>query len=208
MNLFQEAWLGHITDHSKEAVMHTTGHRRNGAAERYESLLRGAFREAFRVLKPGAHISVVFGNSKGAIWTLVQRAMRDAGFASVPVHAAILDKGQRSVKGLNSGSESVVTVDLILTFHKPAGGQSPAKPQPPIQAEPKELIEYAIRDLSDAQARNPSYLYIATVREAIRRHQALDHLHLADVLIALRNAGFSVNAKSGLLDRPASAVAI
>ena len=66
-------------------------------------LLRAAFIEAFRILKPGGHMSVVFGNSSGCIWGLVQRAMRDAG-CSAASHVAILEKGQRSVKGLNSAS--------------------------------------------------------------------------------------------------------
>jgi hypothetical protein len=111
MSLFHEAWLGRTTNHASEAVMHTTGKRKNGAEERYERLLRAAFSEAFRVMKDGRYMSVVFGNSSGRIWGLVQRALRDAGFKAAPVHVAILDKGQRSVKGLNSGSEGVVTVD-------------------------------------------------------------------------------------------------
>jgi adenine-specific DNA methylase len=119
MNLFHEAWLGEVTNHTSEAVVHTTGKRKEGSADRYEALLRSAFAEAFRVLKPGRHMSVVFGNSSGRIWGLVQRAMREAGFRATPEQVAILDKGQRSVKGLNSGSEGVVTVDLILTVQKP-----------------------------------------------------------------------------------------
>jgi adenine-specific DNA methylase len=103
MNLFHEAWLGEVTDNAREAVMHTTGRKKNGAAQRYEALLRGAFAEAFRVLKPGRYMSIVFGNSDGQVWGLVQRAIRDAGFRSVPVHVAILDKGQRSVKGVELG---------------------------------------------------------------------------------------------------------
>ena len=55
-------------------------------------------------------MSIVFGNSDGRIWGLVRRAIRDVGFQAVPVHVAILDKGHRSVKGLDSGSERVVTV--------------------------------------------------------------------------------------------------
>ena len=123
MNLFQEAWLGETTDHAREAVVHTTGKRKHRSGKRYEGQLRGAFSEAFRVLKPGRYMSVVFGNSSGRIWGLVQRALRDAGFRASPVHVAILDKGQRSVKGLNSGSEGVVTVDLIVTVQKPARGE-------------------------------------------------------------------------------------
>jgi adenine-specific DNA methylase len=208
MNLFQEAWLGTTTAHDNEAVMHTTGKKKNGAAERYQALLRGAFAEAFRVLKPGRHMSVVFGNSNGAIWSLVQRALRDAGFGSVPVHVAILDKGQRSVKGLNSGSEGVVTVDLVLTVQKPGDAKSTRRVETPTQGEPRELIEAALRSLSEEKARNPSYVYAATVREAIRRHETVEHLHLGDVLIALRNVGYSIDPKSGLLNKPASARAI
>ena len=95
MNLFHEAWLGQVTDHANEAVMHTTGRKKNGAAQRYETLLRQAFAEAFRVLKPGRYMSVVFGNSDGQVWGLVQRAIRNAGFRSVPVHVAILDAKSR-----------------------------------------------------------------------------------------------------------------
>ena len=41
--------------------------------------------------------------------------------------SAILDKGQQSVKGMNSGSEGFVTVDLILTVQKPEQGD-PKRP--------------------------------------------------------------------------------
>lgn len=41
MNLFQEAWLGETADHSREAVVHTTGKRNNGSGARYmEKTLR------------------------------------------------------------------------------------------------------------------------------------------------------------------------
>jgi hypothetical protein len=81
-------------------------------------------------------MSVVFGNSDGQVWGLVQRAMRDAGFRSIPVHVAILEKGQRSVKGLNSGSEGVVTVDLIVTLQKPRNAS---------EAEEERELKQAVR---------------------------------------------------------------
>jgi len=203
MSLFHEAWLGVSTDHELEAVMHTTGRKRAGAAQRYEELLRGAFLEAFRVLKPGHYMSVVFGNSSGRIWGLVQTAMRSAGFASVPVHVAILDKGQRSVKGLNSGRESVVTVDLVMTVRKPAIGEQEASTDSGL-ARADALLHNALASLDAERARNPSYVYAATVREAIRQNLRVDSLHLSDVLIALRNAGYRLDAKTGLLNAPAS----
>ena len=199
MNLFQEAWLGETTDHAREAVVHTTGKRKNGSGERYEELLRSAFSEAFRVLKPGRHMSVVFGNSSGRIWGLVQRALRDAGFKASPVHVAILDKGQRSVKGLNSGSEGVVTVDLIVTMQKPSNGEGTGQAATLANGDTDALIRTAIEELSADEARNPSHVYARILRNAIQKGLVLDNLHLGDVLIALRNAGYGVDRKTGLL---------
>jgi 16S rRNA G966 N2-methylase RsmD len=198
MNLFHEAWLGQTTDHVREAVMHTTGRNKNGAAKRYEQLLRGAFAEAFRALKPGRYMSVVFGNSDGQVWGLVQRAMRDAGFRSVPVHVAILDKGQRSVKGLNSGSEGVVTVDLVVTLQKPAETSGAQRDGKPIQADARALIDHALAAIPETM-RSPSHVYAAIVRDAIKQRQLVDHLHLSDVLIALRDSGYAIDRKTGLL---------
>lgn len=199
MHLFQEAWLGETTDHASEAVVHTTGKHKTGASDRYERLLRAAFSEAFRVLKPGRFMSVVFGNSSGRIWGLVQRAMRDAGFKAAPVHVAILDKGQRSVKGLNSGSEGVVTVDLVLTVQKPAQHEVPGDAQPLAYGDTHHLIREAIRDLSSDEAENPSHVYARILRKAIQKHLILDDLHLGDVLVALRQTGYCVDPKTGRL---------
>ena len=199
MNIFQEAWLGRATDHTSEAVVHTTGKKKNGAMDRYARLLGDSFREACRILKPGRYMSIVFGNSSGTIWGLVQRALRDAGFKAAPVHVAILDKGQRSIKGLNSGSESVVTVDLVLTMQKPAPGEAQQGSVTFSNAEPAELVNQVIGELSDVQGQSPSHIYARILRTAIQRGLVLDNLHLGDVLIALRNAGFSVSHRSGLI---------
>lgn len=199
MSLFHEAWLGRITNHESEAVVHTTGRRKNGAEERYERLLRSAFSEAFRVLKDGRYMSVVFGNSSGRIWGLVQRALRDAGFKAAPVHVAILDKGQRSVKGLNSGSEGVVTVDLILTVQKPDRSQMASDARPLANGDAAGLIREAISDLPLERARNPSYVYAHVLTKAIQKQLLLDELHLGDVLIALRQGGYTIDRKTGLL---------
>lgn len=199
MNLFHEAWLGAVTDAESEAVVHTTGRRKAGAADRYEQLLRAAFAESYRILKPGRHMSVVFGNSSGTIWGLVQRALRESGFDPSPVHVAVLDKGQRSVKGLNSGSESVVTVDLILTVRKPRAGEILDKAALGSELDPTPMIQTAIAGLDSTKALNPSHVYARILRDAIRQHLPLDRLHLSDVLVGLRAAGYSIDGKSGLL---------
>ena len=200
MNLFHEAWLGKATDDASEAVMHTSGPKRVASADRYQKLLAGAFQEAFRVLRPGRFMSVVFGNSSGNVWELVQRAMREAGFSS-PVHMAILDKGQRSVKGQNSGSEGVVTVDLILTVKKPELGRRAASSEARGVHDIELLLRASTSGLKPEEARNPSYVYAAVVREAIHRGHDLDGLHYSDLLILLRNAGYKLDAKTGLFNR-------
>lgn len=199
MSLFHEAWLGKTTNCSKEAVVHTTGKRKAGAEERYEQLLQNAFAEAFRILKPGRYMSVVFGNSSGRIWGLVQRALRDSGFKAAPVHVAILDKGQRSVKGLNSGSEGVVTVDLIMTVQKPAESESADNAHGLTNGDMARLIRQGIQELRLEDANNPSHVYAHILKKAIKEHLVLDELHLSDVLIALRNAGYGIDRKTGLL---------
>ena len=204
MSLFHEAWLGKTTDSENEAIVHTTGSRKKGAEFRYHALLKGAFQEAFRILKPGRKMSVVFGNSSGRIWGLVQRALRESGFSAEPVHVAVLDKGQRSVKGLNSGSEGVVTVDLILTVEKPVVASEQSEIRSLINGDAQHLIHAAISELHTNQATNPSHLYGRILSKAIQEHIMLDELHLSDVLVALRNAGYSIEKKTGFLIKAAS----
>ena len=199
MNLFHEAWLGKTTKYESEAVVHTTGKRKTNAIERYENLLRRSFEEAYRALKPGKNMSVVFGNSSGSIWGLMQRALRDAGFRAAPVHVAILNKGQRSVKGLSSGSEGVVTVDLVLTVQKPLKNETANDAHSLTNGDTSKLIREAINELSQGDAENPSHVYARILRKAIQKHLILDDLHLGDVLIALRNAGYSIDRKTGKL---------
>ena len=201
MNLFQEAWLGETTDHTREAVIHTTGKRRNGAVERYEKLLGRAFAEALRVLKPGRYMSVVFGSSSGRTWGLLQRALRDGGFKAAPVHVASLDKGQRSVKGLNSGSEAVATVCLIVTVQKPSEGEDIGEAAMLSDCDTGALIKTVIDEVPSEEAGNPSHVHAQILREAIRKGLVLDDLHLSDVLIALRNSGYYVDRKTGLLQK-------
>ncbi len=198
MSLFHEAWLGRTTDDEREAVLHTTGRRKTGAGERYAALLQGAFREAHRVLKPQRYMSVVFGNSNGRVWGLVQRALRDAGFTAPPVHVAILDKGQRSVKGLNSGSEGVVTVDLVLTVRKDGSTDRPCG-RPLSDEDAERLVRDGVARMPATKVRNPSYVYASILTRAIRDGVLLDGLHLGDVLVALRQAGYSVDSKTGEL---------
>ena len=125
----------------------------------------------------------------------------EAGFTTAPVHVALLDKGQRSVKGLNSGSEGVVTVDLVLTVRKEGSGDHPAGGRPLSNEDAERLVRDAVAEMPEAKARNPSYVYAHILTKAIRDGLLLDGLHLSDVLVALRQAGYRVDGKTGELLR-------
>jgi hypothetical protein len=138
---------------------------------------------------------------------MVQRALRDAGFTD-PLHIAILDKGQRSVKGLNSGSEGVVTVDLVMTVRKPEEREQRRSASGAQPVRLGDVLASAAASLDPEHARNPSYVYAAAVREAIRQGHALDSFHYSDVLVGLRELGISLDPKKGLLAKPLTAAVL
>jgi DNA modification methylase len=194
MAIFQEAWLGEFTDSAKEAVIDRgTGKKRT--ADRYEHLLVGALKESRRILRPGGWITMVFGNSSGSIWALVQRAVMKAGLVIDAETVAILNKGQRSVKGLASGFEHVATVDLILSMRP--GLDHEFKPlhrlsDDEVSAETRGL-------LGDARADSPSHLYLELLRRGIRSGWDLSGIHLRTVTDTVRDSGWHVDPGTGRL---------
>jgi len=199
MNLFQEAWLGELTDRSNEAVIPTNDS--NGeASARYERILADALRECHRVLKPGGWLSMVFSNSRGDIWGIAQRAIKDSGLELVPERLSSLDKGQRSVKGLASGWEGVVTTDLVFTARKPEGNHR-ARPVKSAEESVDESVARVVGLKEDPKIATPSHVYIGVVRRYIERHWDLEPLHLEDILAALEKRGLEVDAGTGRLRR-------
>lgn len=199
MNLFHEAWLGTITDRSKEAVVDRSGNGEGRrTAERYETLLTDALKECKRVLKPDGWLSLVFSNSNGDLWALVQRAIRAAGFTIDPDAIALLDKGQRSVKGLASGFEDVLTVDLVLSMRKSQLGDDE------LRLAPSTSLETALEAvLTSKSLPTASHVYLNVVREYLRQHWPIEGLNLASVSSALRERGYSTDVSTGRLNRTA-----
>jgi DNA modification methylase len=194
MNLFQEAWLGIHTDHEHEAVVDRSSNgKTKRTAERYERLITDSLKEAHRVLKPGCWLSLVFSNSSGTMWGLVQRAIQAAGFKLE--HVAILNKGQRSVKGLASGFENVVTVDLILSMRK-----SEDIANQPVQAAPEGALDLAVQRILESEAApTPSHVYLGVIREHLRQGWDVSDLDIAGIGSALQRLGLDVDPRSGEL---------
>ena len=91
-----------------------------------------------------------------------------------------------------------VTIDLVLTVQKPDLGER-AMGAVFANGDTTALVREAIEDLSDSKDLSPSHVYANILRTAIQRGLVLDNLHLGDVLVALRNAGFSVSSRTGLI---------
>ena len=197
MNLFQEVWLGELTEHSNEAVISTTG-KGSEASARYERILTGALKECWRVLKPGGWLSMVFSNSRGDVWAMAQRAIKESGLELVPERLSSLEKGQRSVKGLASGWEDVVTTDLVFSARKPKGDHCPT-PVRPAEESVGESVKAVLESKEGLRADTPSRVYIGIVRRYIERHWDLEPLHLEEILATLSEQGLGVDATTGRL---------
>lgn len=195
MALFQEAWLDGFTDVDQEAVI-DRGKSGKRTAERYEALLTNALRECNRVLRSGGYISMVFGNSSGSVWALIQRSIANAGLMIDPDKLVVLNKGQRSVKGLASGFEDVATLDLVITMRNADGGV-PAT----LKAVDRTTVAATIQKLANVSPATPSHLYLELLRTGIRDGWELDKLDLRDVTAALIADGWDIDPKSGRLSR-------
>jgi DNA modification methylase/transcriptional regulator with XRE-family HTH domain len=119
-NLIWEAWLGRITDPTREAVVNRSLSAANGGKtlEDYSNLMAASMREIARVLKPGGWATVVFHNTDGEVWTALSAAARAAGFEFH--EAASLDRKQQSHKGYKgrNGLEDVAHFDVVMNLRK------------------------------------------------------------------------------------------
>lgn len=115
LNFLWEVWLQVRTENTKEAVS-------NKAQQKdlfsYEALMKAAFAEYYRVLKPGRWITVEFSNTSNAVWNVLQNALGTAGFIVADVRG--LDKKQGSILGYTT--TTATRQDLAISAYKPNAG--------------------------------------------------------------------------------------
>lgn len=114
LNFFWEAWQGILTERQPEAVMDK---ERNRTLFDYQTLMVAAFKEVYRVLKPGRWVTVEFHNSQNRVWNAIQEAMLRAGFVVADVRT--LDKQQETYK---QSIQQLVKQDLVISAYKPNDG--------------------------------------------------------------------------------------
>lgn len=114
LNFLFESWHGVHTNTTSEAIVDKP--KDKGLFE-YQRLMQRCFEEYCRVLKPGRWMTVVFHNSKNAVWNAIQEAIQAAGFVVADVRT--LDKQQSSFRQVTS---TAVKQDLVISAYKPNGG--------------------------------------------------------------------------------------
>ena len=114
LNYIVESWHGVLTPSAPESIIDQA---KGKTLADYKRLMQGGFAEYCRVLKPGRWITVVFHNSRNAVWNAIQESMLAAGFVVADVRT--LDKQQGSYRQVTS---TAVKQDLVISAYKPNGG--------------------------------------------------------------------------------------
>jgi DNA modification methylase/predicted RNA-binding Zn-ribbon protein involved in translation (DUF1610 family) len=112
LNFIWEAWLRVFTNRKEEAIVSIS---QGKGIEDYFRLMKRSLAEACRVLQPGCWMTLVFHNSKNAVWAAIQESVLSAGFVIADVRT--LDKKQGSFKQINAAG--AVKQDLVITAYKP-----------------------------------------------------------------------------------------
>ena len=114
LNFVVESWHRVFTDTQQEA---TINRKKSKGLVDYRQMMQHCFEEYRRILKPGRWMTVVFHNSKNAVWNAIQEAMLAAGFVVADVRT--LDKQQGSYRQVTS---TAVKQDLVISAYKPTHG--------------------------------------------------------------------------------------
>jgi hypothetical protein len=115
LNFFWEGFLKVRTAQETEAIISSSQEK---ALDDYSVLMRVAFSEFYRILKPGRWMTVEFSNTQASVWNAIQTGLQEVGFVVANVSA--LDKKQMSFKAVTT--TTAVKFDLVISAYKPNGG--------------------------------------------------------------------------------------
>lgn len=111
MNFLWESWLGKFTNPATEAVIN----RYQGKdLNEYQALMTDSLKEAYRVLRMGHWMVLVFMNSSEKVWGALSEAVEDAGFSIQKVN--IFDKQHGTFKQFVS--DNTTGADLMIHCKK------------------------------------------------------------------------------------------
>lgn len=124
LNFPWECWLGFDTSwHDREIVVNAT---RGKSESDWAALLGRSMEECFRVLKPGAWLSLCFHHASWDMWQAVRDIMIDAGFELGESARAVTietDLGSYNTRV----TDKSVKRDMVMSFRKPHTGAVPTR---------------------------------------------------------------------------------
>jgi len=100
LSILWEGWLGLFTNTTQEAVVHRRKKTHSNKLPAYQKLMLAAFKEAFRILKPGRWMTVEFSNTQASVWNAIQISLEEAGF--VVANVSFIDKQSGSFKAVTT----------------------------------------------------------------------------------------------------------
>jgi hypothetical protein len=115
LNLLIESWYQLFANLENEVLVDK---KRDKSVEKYGAMMRTAFIDLYRILKPGRWATIVFHNSKNSIWNVLQDAIGSAGF--VIADARTMDRGTGSYRQYTA--QMAVKADVIISAYKPNDG--------------------------------------------------------------------------------------
>jgi hypothetical protein len=120
-NYVWETFLGFDTGYWNSEII-VSDPRGIGRTE-WRSNMLTAFRECFRVLKPGRFLSLCYHDSASGTWDSVQEIMADSGFVVGDDldRTLFIEVAQKSLK--QRTSSNVQKRDLVINFRKPKRGE-------------------------------------------------------------------------------------
>ena len=161
INFLNEAWLGTVTDQTKEAIISS---HQNKKIEDYQNLLTGTFREMHRILKPGGLATVAFHSTSAQVWNALQSACEAAGFSVADT--SVLEKTQGSFKQVTTSG--AVRGDVLLLLSKTTMQRNGGERD--VWTVVDQLIDTAT-SAGNSQEMTPQRLYSRLVAYYVGTHQ-------------------------------------
>lgn len=163
VNFINEAWLGRLTDVKEEAIVSP---HQDKTVDDYQDLLRAAFEEAYRVLRPEGCATVAFHSTSAGVWNALRSACESAGFQVVGT--SVLNKTQSSFKQVRT--KGAVKGDPLILLDK---SRTPCKGhEAEVWTLTDELVDRASRSGDPVEA-TPQRLYSRLVGRYLAAGQSI-----------------------------------
>lgn len=136
LNFIPESFIGTFTETDNEIVVNET---RSVSETEYLDRMGEAFEEAYRVLRPGRHMSIIFNNTSPLVWAGMKRRLLESGF-ELPAVTGIVKGHASKNQTVYAGSTS--RFDPVFHARKPRDGES--EPIEVVECSEEESEELAI----------------------------------------------------------------